>query len=94
MVWVSNRTPLEIVVSITNKSGGSSADFTILPAIPYGNGIAEAEKWEHNHWTRKDTETLKVTAGGKDAKFEVQKDDRVNIYVDTYEIFTSQTTYF
>jgi hypothetical protein len=94
MVWVSNRTPVETVVSITNKTGGDSSDFTILPAIPYGNGIAVPETWKDNHWGRKGPETLTVKAGGKEAKFEVQKDDHINIYIDTYEIFTSQTTYF
>jgi hypothetical protein len=93
MVWVSNRTPEPIDVSITNKTGGNNSNFTILPDIPY-HGIAVPETWDHNHWERKGAETLTAKVGGKDVKFEVQKDDRVNFYIDTYEIFTTKTTRF
>ena len=93
MVWVSNHTAEPIDVSITNKTGGDGSNFTVLPAIPY-HGLGAPETWENNHWERKGAETLTAKVGGKEVKFEVQKDDHVNIYVDTYEIFTTQTTYF
>jgi hypothetical protein len=95
MPWVSNKTDANITVSITKKTGGGSdATFTVKPCIPYAPAGAIRESAVENYWTRKGAETLKAVIGGKEVTFEVQGDDHVNFYVDTYEIFTSKIKIF
>jgi hypothetical protein len=44
MVWVSNYASVSILVTVTNNTGGSGAEFTIYPK--------QNETWEKNHWSR------------------------------------------
>jgi hypothetical protein len=75
MVWVSNYASVTIVVSITNTSGGSAAEFTIYPK--------QNETWERNHWSRKGEETITIQwASGKKTSYKIGKDARVLVYDD------------
>jgi hypothetical protein len=75
MVWVSNYASVTIVVSVTNNTGGSAADFTIYPK--------QNETWDKNHWTRKGDETIHIQwATGKKTSYKVGKDARVLVYDD------------
>ena len=94
MPWVSNLTANDIVVSISKHSGGSDSNYTLKPASYYGPAAANAEHSGGNYWMRKGPETLKVTIDGKEKTFEVQKDDHVNIYTDTYKIYTVKWGWF
>jgi len=87
MPWISNRTASDIIVSITNNSGGNNAKYTIKPSSYYGQAAATAENSGQNFWTRSGPEILTVTIGGKEkTRLQVQKQDHVNIYADAYEI--------
>ena len=97
MVWVSNRSTAAITVSITSTTGGSSASYTVYPSVSLGAAAnifkdVKEETCGGNFWQRGGPETLKVTIGGKEKSFQVQKDDHVTFYSDAYEIYTSQIT--
>ncbi|KXN87995.1 hypothetical protein AN958_07845, partial [Leucoagaricus sp. SymC.cos] len=99
MVWVSNRSPAAITVSITNTTGGSASDYTVSPSVslgPAGDAFkgVKKETRDNNYWVRRGAETLKVEIGGKELSFRVQKDDHVIFYADAYEIFASAVTQF
>jgi hypothetical protein len=75
MVWVSNYSAVTIVVSLTNNTGGSSADFTIYPK--------QNETWGKNHWGRSGDETIHIQwATKKTSSFKVGKDALVLVYND------------
>jgi hypothetical protein len=78
------------MVSITNKMGGNDSNYTVKPAISYGSADAIKDSLKGNYWMRSGPETLKVVVGEKEKTFEVEKDDHVNIYINTYEIFTTK----
>jgi hypothetical protein len=91
MPWVSNRTAHNIIVSITKAHGGSDSNYTVEPASYYGPAAATAESRGSNYWSRSGPETLTLVIDGKEkTKFEVQPDDHVNIYTNSYEIFTAK----
>jgi hypothetical protein len=75
MVWVSNYASVSIIVTVTNTTGGSGADYTIYPK--------QNETWEKNHWTRKGEETISIQwATGKKTSYKIGKDARVIVYDD------------
>ena len=96
MVWVSNLSNAAITVTITNKTGGSASNYTVQPFISAGpTGIQiKNESWGNNHWSRSGAETLKFTINGTEKSFQVNPDDHVTFYVDTYEVSSSKTTRF
>lgn len=53
-----------------------------------------SENSGRNYWTRKGAETITVTAGSKTFSFEVQPNDHVNIYDNTYETFPAHFGWF
>ena len=77
MVWVSNRGVNTIHVSITNKSGGSTATYTLVPQ-PGAN-----EVYANNHWNRSEDETLTIARDeGKEQLVTVGPSDFVRVYSD------------
>ena len=77
MVWVSNRGVNTIHVSITNKSGGSAATYTLAPQ-PGAN-----ELYANNHWKRSGNESLTILRdGGKEQLVTVGPSDFVRVYSD------------
>ena len=77
MVWVSNRTPEVIYVSITNKTGGGASWYHIFPK--------NFESWPTNHWNRNGDEEMKIKLGSccEPHSFIVSKDDFIQVYEDT-----------
>jgi hypothetical protein len=95
MPWVSNRSGVDITVSITNTSGGSASSYKIQPAILYMTATATApESSGSNYWTRKAAETLTVTMAGSTHCFQVQPNDHVNIYTNSYETYPAHFGWF
>lgn len=95
MPWVSNRSGVDIIVSITNKSGGNADKFTVKPAILYATATSTIpESSDNNYWTRSKAETITVTMGTKTFHFEVQPNDHANIYDNAYETFPAQFGWF
>ena len=95
MPWVSNRSSVDITVSITNTSGGSAASFKIQPAILYMTATPTAAECSgRNYWTRKAAETITVTMAGSTHCFTVQANDHVNIYTDSYETYPAHFGWF
>jgi hypothetical protein len=83
MVWVSNYASVSIVVTVTNKTGGSGADYTIYPK--------QNETWEKNHWSRTGEETISIAwASGKKTSYKIQKNARVVVYDDAVGTSTAE----
>ena len=84
MVWVSNQSSGAIVVSITNKTGCDSSEFT-LPT-------KTLEVWVNNYWQRNGDETATVKLGtGKAVEFIIGKDSFANIYDDSVVMWDCKT---
>jgi hypothetical protein len=95
MPWVSNRSGFDIIVTITNTSGGSADNYTVKPAILYVTATSTVpESKGSNYWWRDGAETITVTAGEKTFKFEVQANDHVNIYTNSYETYPAKFGWF
>ena len=95
MPWISNRSGVDITVSITNASGGSADQFNIQPAILYMTATPTApESSSKNYWSRKAAETITVTIAGSKHSFTVQANDHVNIYTDSYETYPAHFGWF
>jgi hypothetical protein len=83
MVFVSNEASGSLRVSITNKSGGDSGNFTI--------GGSQLENYSSNHWQRSGNEVMTVQfSAGKSVTINVGKDDHIRIYDDCYERSVSE----
>jgi hypothetical protein len=83
MVFVSNESSGSMIVSITNKSGGSASNYTI--------GARQLENYSSNHWQRTGNEVMMVQfSAGKSVKINVGKDDNIRIYDDCYERSVSE----
>jgi hypothetical protein len=95
MPWISNRTAVDIYVSITCNSGGNSNTFTIPPAILYKTATATAPEISgNNYWTRTDAETITVSKEGSTYTIPVQPNDHVIIYTDSYETYPARFGWF
>ncbi|KAF8331555.1 hypothetical protein F5887DRAFT_1081233 [Amanita rubescens] len=95
MPWISNRTGVDIRVSITNDSGGNTETFLVPPAILYKTATATAPEISgNNYWTRTDSESLIVSMGDGTYSIPVQANDHVNIYTDSYETYPARFGWF
>lgn len=98
MPWVSNQTAHNIVVSITKNTGGT----VVIPIARLNQPSTTGQMVQPWKIRGKITgrgqalrpETLRVVIGEKEITFEVQKDDHVNIYTNTYEVFTAKFSWF